>query len=150
MTFTITFEPIASTEAETQGKQLANEPEVAIWHDHFQAMVTIEAGDGKIFHGSCPLFFMAWEGTAAVEELAEARSADLFIPERAGLRLSLVDDDRVAIESIDTGKKGFAGYGEVREAWNAFSEKARRYLLDLAPDMVDHPSLGPWFRGEED
>jgi hypothetical protein len=98
----------------------ASEPSVAIWHDHFQAMVTIRAGDETIFDGSCPLFFMASEGLALIKELPDTRSEDLYIPERSGIRLSLVDGDRVAIEDSATGRRGIADYDELRDAWSAF------------------------------
>lgn len=146
----INFTPLESTEAAARAMRFADEPAIAIWQDHFQVPVTILIDDVMVLgRESYPLFYVAAGGLEVIDLLPTTRSEDMYIPEISGLRFTYLDDDRVAIQNLDRGERGVTTYRELRDSWKVFSEKARQYLVGLAPDLVDHPDLGSWFRGGE-
>jgi hypothetical protein len=146
----IEFKPIATVESAARGIRFSAEPAIAIEQDHFVAHVTILI-DGVMILGreSYPLFFVAAAGLEVIDALPSTRSEDLYIPGISGLRFRCLDDDSVEIQNIARGERGITSYQELRDAWKGFSEKVRDYLVRLAPDLVNHPDLGAWFRGEQ-
>lgn len=145
----IEFTPLESTEREARTIDFTNEPAIAIEQDDFVAPVTIFVDDVMVLgRESYPLFYVAAAGLEVIYALPSTRSEDLYIPGIGGLRFEILEDGSVEIQNISRGERGITSYQELRDVWKDFSEKVRDYLISLAPDLVNHPDLGAWFRGD--
>ena len=111
--------------------------------------ITLVIGDSVVLDRILiPLFFMATIGQRVVADLPKRQRAALDIPE-GSLKLTFaMSGDEVTVREEYYSKEGRAPHEELVEAWQRFSSEAREFLLREFPDLVKHPGVGAWFRGE--
>jgi len=62
--------------------------------------------------------------------------------------IHLVQQDDMVTVFLSRDRVGQAPMAEMYAAFAAFAERVRRDWLAICPQLTDHVTLGPWFRGE--
>jgi len=96
-----------------------------------------------------PLFWMASVGIEVLRQLPATGYEEMIIPEGSYELTFQMNNGDVIVREVEEGRAATTTYGALREAWEAFAERVRTFLLGEFPTLVRHPQVGAWFRGEE-
>lgn len=119
-------------------------------HVIFQAQVRLEIDGVELLDWvGTPLFWMASVGLEVLERLRTSRYEEMIIPEGSYQLAFQVDNGNVMVRELEKERIAATTYDALRQAWEAFAEKTRVFLLGQFPALVRHPEVGAWFRGEE-
>lgn len=116
---------------------------------HFVQPITIVVGGETMASGAyLPLIKLAYYDLQLLRSLPGRENDEIIFPPGGGLRLQIEGSD-VIVAFPERDRIGRAPYAELLGVWERFSDCVRAFLLEEFPDFRSHPTLGPWFRGEE-
>jgi hypothetical protein len=119
-------------------------------HIILQAQVRLEVNGIELLEWvGTPLFWMASVGLDVLKRLPTSKYEEMMIPEGSYQLSFEIDDGRVKVRELEEDRTATTTYDALREAWEAFAEEVRGFLLARFPFLARHPEVGAWFRGEE-
>jgi len=127
---------------------LTNEDPAMLSHLFFVMPVTLIVGNVAILDsGQLPLINIAFDSLYTVRSLPRLKLERMILPPGGGLEFRLEGADATVV-NLHNNATGQSPYLELLQAWENFSYRVRRFLLDEFPELVQHPQLGEWFLSE--
>lgn len=97
-------------------------------------------------HTYIPLFYAACAMLDGVKTLARTPHREIEIPGGSLLLIfDLIDANHFRVREDGFGKEASGSWPELVAVWEGFSERARSYLLEELPSLVENPLVGGWF-----
>jgi hypothetical protein len=105
-----------------------------------------ENSEGNSPWSSLPLVHVATVGFERVRKVCRGERETAFYNLPGGGTLQIHSaDDQVEISSSLSKRSVKAGCSELLEAFKDFSNRVRRFIIQEAPELQDHPAWKNWF-----
>ncbi len=95
-------------------------------------------------HIPVPVLFLAVEGLRQAQRACHGETAALNFPTGGSLEFHPAGAG-VEISSSISGRRTFISCSELLEAFEGFAERVRQYLIEAAPELMQHPAWTTWF-----